>query len=163
MTKPAKIYRLACPECGADMNLRPSNFGQKFWYSCSRWPRCRGSHGAHPTGKPLGIPANKEVKELRHKAHVLFDPIYMIYPKGKERERARWRAYQWMAYWMNLPMDQAHIGMFNKEQCLKLIDLLNNELYIECYEIAAHEPLYNFSQSEKKLFQYRDRRKAKEL
>ena len=58
---------MECPECSADMVLRNSRFGK--FYGCSTFPLCKATHGAHPNGKPLGFPANKELKQLRMKAH----------------------------------------------------------------------------------------------
>ena len=57
---------LACPECAAPMELRPSRFGQ--FYGCTRWPACDGTHGAHPNGSPLGTPANRATKDARIEA-----------------------------------------------------------------------------------------------
>src|SRR3990167_394098 len=62
---------LACPECGSPMRLRRSRFG--LFYGCPRYPACQGTHGAHPDGRPLGTPANADVKRLRSRAHELLE------------------------------------------------------------------------------------------
>ena len=106
-----------CGECKAPMVLRESRFGP--FYGCSRYPDCKGSHGAHKdTGKPLGVPADRETKEARIKAHASFDTLW------KSRKMTRTQAYQWMRDAMSLEKDGAHIGLFTKEQCVRLIALV---------------------------------------
>src|SRR4051812_16877242 len=58
-----------CPECGAVMNLRSS---PKYKYRdgtdrpfYGTIPACKCTHGAHPDGRPLGIPCNRETKDVR--------------------------------------------------------------------------------------------------
>lgn len=58
-----EISIVSCGECQAPMLLRESRFGK--FYGCTRFPECRGTHGAHPDGRPLGVPANAETKEAR--------------------------------------------------------------------------------------------------
>jgi len=107
---------LMCPECGAPMELRPSRFGQ-FW-GCTRYRAtgCKGSHGAHPDGSPLGIPANAATKAARVRAHAAFDLLW----KEKHVD-SRKAAYRWMQERLELSPEQAHIGSFSIEQCEALI------------------------------------------
>lgn len=113
-------YRLekACPECGADMVLKPSKYG--LFYGCSTWPECNSTHSAHQaTGEPMGIPADKETKAWRMKAHDAFDKLW----KGKNKLVAsRRQAYMAMQEMMEMSAEDAHISRFNVEQCKKLID-----------------------------------------
>ncbi len=111
---------IACPECGADMKLRNSRHGK--FYGCSRYPNCTATHGAHQdTGGPLGIPANKETRELRIKAHDAFDALW------KDGHMSRPEAYCWMQREMRLTPAEAHIGRFSAEQCQRLIDLATRD------------------------------------
>ena len=114
------MTEVKCPECGAPMRLRMTQkfrYGdgrpRRFW-SCTRYPACKGIHGAHPNGEPLGIPADAETKRWRVKAHAVFDQIDM--PR-KER-------YLHLQRLMGLSKDEAHIGRFDIEQCKRLIQLL---------------------------------------
>lgn len=43
---------------------------RKF-YGCIRYPHCNGSHGAHPNGLPLGVPADDALKSLRFVKNIL--------------------------------------------------------------------------------------------
>jgi ssDNA-binding Zn-finger/Zn-ribbon topoisomerase 1 len=129
MSSAAKLQyqKVNCPECGSLMVLRPSKFANGWYYRCFHFPACRGMHGAHPNGVPLGIPANADTKEWRIKAHAALDPLYASYPKGKERREMRSRAYKWMAYAMGLDINDAHIGQFTAEQCKRLIELIEKD------------------------------------
>ena len=108
---------LDCPECDGPLVLRDSKFGP--FYGCTNYPACNAAHGAHKkTGKPLGIPANKETKQLRMRAHDLFDEFW----KGGRMSRNQ--AYRWLQAYMEMTEGQAHIGRFTKDECLKLIRAL---------------------------------------
>jgi len=116
---------MKCPECGADMMLKETkkflnkDGTAKKFFSCSCWPQCNGTHGAHPNGKPLGVPANAATKLLRREAHHIFDEAY-CHLSMKER-------YEELQSLMNMSEAEAHIGKFNAEQCHKLILLLTPE------------------------------------
>jgi ssDNA-binding Zn-finger/Zn-ribbon topoisomerase 1 len=110
---------MKCPECNSEMILKNSRYGK--FYSCINWPKCKGSHGAHPNGLPLGIPADAETKKLRIEAHKLFDKLW------ENSNMTRTQAYQKLQNLMNMTKEEAHIGKFNKEQCLKMIEILNRK------------------------------------
>lgn len=130
---------VVCGECGAPMRQRqttkfPNADGtpRKFW-GCSTWPRCTGIHGAHPDGRPLGIPANQETKAARIAAHAAFDPLwkeadklYDLPPRPRKlRQRAIWRvhkrartrAYHWLANAIGIAFEDCHFGLFDKDTC----------------------------------------------
>ena len=72
----------------------------------------------------IGSLANKELRELRKKCHLLFDAQW----KGKRNEKlSKKKAYVWLQKFMNLPDELAHFGMFNIEQCNKVIEELSNK------------------------------------
>ena len=117
---PGERFDLKCPECGGDMKLRNSKYG--LFYGCVNWTSgCKGSHGAHADGRPLGRPANSETKLARIQAHRFFDLLWR--PQMKRSE-----AYQWMQQAMRLPENEAHIGQFTTEQCKQLVDLVKGFL-----------------------------------
>ncbi len=109
-----------CGECQSPMALKNSRFG-KFW-GCTRYPLCMGTHGAHPDGKPLGVPANAATKQARMRAHAAFDRLW------RSGKMSRTDAYRWMQKNMDLTKDEAHIGKFDMAKCAKLEDLVSLEM-----------------------------------
>lgn len=108
---------IRCGECGELMVLRKSRYGP--FYGCSAYPKCKGTHGAHPDGRPLGKPADKETKAARMKAHAAFDRLW------KEGKRSRGQAYGWLKAQASIP---DHIAEMDAKQCVALIELVNWEL-----------------------------------
>lgn len=110
---------MECPECAAPMVLRDSKFG--LFYGCSRYPDCKASHGAHPDGRPLGIPATPAVKVARIKAHEAFDAMW------RARGWNRREGYQWLQNVFDMTSGEAHIGKFDLEQCERLIERIQRK------------------------------------
>lgn len=108
--------------CGAPMVLRNSQFGR--FYGCSRFPSCRGTHGARPDGTPLGKPADPETRVWRMRAHERFDELW----RGKSAPMSRDEAYQWLRDSMDLSKKEGHIGRMDMHQCQRLILLANEYL-----------------------------------
>lgn len=115
-------YALNCPECGSPMALRSSRYG--LFYGCTRYPKCKGTHGAHADGRPLGKPANQDTKKLRMAAHAKFDQLW------KSGRMNRGQAYVWLRHAMSLPSEEAHIANFDKTQCETLIQMVDWELKV---------------------------------
>ena len=107
---------IQCAECGSEMVLRKSLKYKSPFYGCSRFPECRGTHGAHPDGRPLGVPANKETKEWRIKAHDAFDTLWKCGGINMNRKRA----YKLLAEKLGVKI--IHIGESDIETCKKIID-----------------------------------------
>lgn len=113
---------LHCGDCDAKMELRKAYDGKVF-YGCSRYPECFDTHSAHQkTGLPMGIPAGKETREWRIKAHEAFDTYW------KKRKMNRNRVYSMLAYTMGLAVEKTHISMFTKEQCQWVIKICKEGL-----------------------------------
>lgn len=106
---------LACPEprCDGQLVLRQSKHGHFF--GCTHFPKCRGSHGAHPDGRPMGTPAPAAVRHARVKAHEAFDPIW------KSGRMSRGRAYRWLAE--RLGRSEVHIGSADLPLCRRIISI----------------------------------------
>lgn len=114
------MSELKCGECGAPMRLIEGKYGK--FYGCVRYPMCKGVHSAHQnSGKPMGIPANRETIEWRKKAHAKFDPYV------RQWFRNRREGYMFLQNVMGLPAKDAHISHFNIEQCQKLIEILDRK------------------------------------
>lgn len=111
-------YDLLCGDCGAKMELISTAKYKRPFYGCSRFPDCRGTIGARSDGSPLGTPTNAEGREARIEAHAVFDLIW------KSKTLSRGDAYLWMQKTLGMTPDQAHIAMFTKDQCQKLIKLV---------------------------------------
>ena len=110
--------KLDCPECGALMKLRHSVHG--LFYGCTQWEAtgCKGSHGAHRDGRPLGVPADSDTKKMRVMAHSTLDPLWQKGGVFKSRDQA----YAWMQEALGLSAAEAHIGQFDIAQCKALIE-----------------------------------------
>lgn len=107
-----------CGDCGAPMILKPSKFKNPFYYQCPNYPICRGAHGAHPDGSPMGIPADKATREARIEAHRVFDDWTTANDYGRNR------AYRELSELMDLDKDEAHISKFDEDECNRLIELI---------------------------------------
>ena len=116
--KPAR-----CPYCNAPMIFRKAAeiyrdpTRMDCMYVCNRYPICNTYVGTHSgTAIPLGTPANKELRILRIKAHKEFDKLW------KQNVMSRDLAYQWLADYLGLKRQDAHIGMCGEYQCKALIE-----------------------------------------
>ena len=118
---------MKCQYCGKETELVDSGviYGKSYGliYRCCP---CDAYVGCHPrTYKPLGTVANKELREWRKKAHSIFDPMWKAKIKRDKCSKlvARNAAYKWLAEQLNLPVEDTHIGMFNVEQCKRVIEI----------------------------------------
>lgn len=108
-----------CPYCNKEAEFLTSyqfygvNYGTNL-YVCRGCDARVGTHGRGKT--PKGSLANAELRALRMRCHALIDPFW------KQGKYSRTTVYKRMAKAMGLTSDQAHIGMFNKEQCLQLMN-----------------------------------------
>lgn len=115
-------YPMTCPNCGAMMLPRICRRDNSPFWGCEAFPRCKTTHGAHPDGRPLGKPGTPEVKAARIRAHDAFDKLW------NEGDMRRDGAYAWLAQTMGLKSEQAHIGVFDVEQCTKVVELATAKL-----------------------------------
>ena len=112
---------LVCGECGvARMRLIAGPRGP--FYGCMRYPDCKGTHGAHPDGKPFGSPANSATREARTRTHQVFDQLW------KSGKMTRDEAYHWLANKLKISPRQAHIGHFDVDRCERTIQLAQAKL-----------------------------------
>lgn len=113
-----------CPYCGNPSCLvggdtiyphRPDLHEKKF-YSCAS---CDAYVGCHWDGAtPLGRLADEELRKAKSTAHAIFDPLW------KSRKISRGMAYGWLAKTMGIPKSKCHIGMFDVDQCNKVVYLV---------------------------------------
>ena len=89
-------------------------------YCCPNWPKCDSYVGVHKgSDAPLGRMANAELRKIKVAAHAIFDPRW----KDSKERGARSKAYNWLAGQLGLRPDECHIGMFDVEMCLKVIEV----------------------------------------
>ena len=79
-TRAQRSRSFRCPHCGAAMILRPASEiyhdakSDRKLYVCHNYPACNTYVAAHPnTDKPMGVPANGDLRNLRIQAHRKFD------------------------------------------------------------------------------------------
>ena len=85
-TTPAVVAQLTCPDCGAPMVLKLSQWGR--FYGCTMWKtmECRGSVSARDSGKPLGDPAPTGSNEKKRRRKLM--------QKRFPVSRSRWERLQ---------------------------------------------------------------------
>ena len=118
-----KKKTVRCPYCGAPMVFRPASEiyrdtdRKERMLVCSRYPACNTYVRLCPgTDRPLGVPADPELRKLRSRAHKSFDSVW------KKGYMTRNDAYCWMADFLGLRRQDAHIGQFGNYQCQKIIE-----------------------------------------
>lgn len=127
------MTELHCPYCGNKAELttgevlyphRPDLFPFKFWacLPCDAWV---GTHKNSKDHKPLGRMANAELRKAKRAAHASFDPWWH---SGYMNRR---EAYSRLAELMGLAVEDTHIGMFDVEQCKKVIMLTKPQIFDE--------------------------------
>lgn len=119
---PLVLLGWSCPYCGAPTKLVDDFqiYGRSYGTKCYVCEPCGAWVGCHKNSdKALGRVANKELRELKHRAHEAFDPLW------KEGHLPRTAAYEVLSAAFNLPTEQTHIGMFNEDMCRKVIALSN--------------------------------------
>ncbi|PTY92933.1 zinc-finger-containing protein [Heyndrickxia sporothermodurans] len=113
---------MICPYCNneAEFMTTEQYYGRDYGtniYVCRPCDATVGTHGR--TKNPKGSLANKKLRELRIEVHSHFDKLW------KERGMKRTAAYQYLQEIMEIPKEEAHIGMFDEERCLLALDRLS--------------------------------------
>jgi hypothetical protein len=112
-----------CPYCGEFSKLvdgsviyphRPDLFAKKF-YQCAPCDAYVGCHDG--TTKPLGRLANAALRAAKKRAHAAFDPIW------KSGQKKRGSAYAWLADRLGIDKQDCHIGMFDVDQCRRVVEI----------------------------------------
>lgn len=126
---------------------RPDLADKKFWLCAP----CDAYVGCHAAGVwvpdmgpdkvtsdgtlPMGRLANAELRAAKRAAHDAFDPTWKTFsvwkrhpaftPDAKYDNARRKALYRWLAKAMSIPEAQCHIGMFDVEECKRVIELMN--------------------------------------
>lgn len=92
--------------------------GWGLTWRCSE-PACGAMVGCHKgTDVPLGLMADRDTREARFHAHRALDPLW----RGRRAIATRAEVYAWMATFLAITPEQAHISMLNAVQCARLIE-----------------------------------------
>lgn len=86
---------------------------------------CDAYVGCHKdTTIPFGSLANATLRLKRKEAHSYFDPIWehLIDRYDMSKSQARKQVYSWLANKMQITLKQCHIGKFNYNQCIEVIN-----------------------------------------
>lgn len=113
-----------CPYCNKEAEFLSSRafYGTDYGSNVYVCRPCDAYVGTQKNSKKaLGTMAKADLRKLRKEAHFHFDLLW------KKRKMSRGRAYVWLQEKMNLSSKDAHIGMFNEEQCVKLINMLQEK------------------------------------
>lgn len=115
-----------CPYCKSEV-IKTTNdkiYGKKYGNGmCFMCTGCDSYVGCHDDGRPLGIIANKELRDLKRKAHSLFDPYWKT---GKMKRKS---AYRKLARQLEIPVNDCHFGHFNKGKLIQAIDIIKEWSY----------------------------------
>lgn len=86
---------------------------------------CRAWVGCHKgTETPLGRLADAELRDWKKSAHSFFDPLWAAkMKKGFTKNEARNLAYKWLGKQLGTTEEYTHIGMFNVDQCKKVVEI----------------------------------------
>jgi len=84
---------------------------KKFWY-CEP---CDAYVGCHPSGKPLGLLANFDLRTARIKAHYAFDRLWRC--GGMTRDEA----YSWLSDALVLDSRSCHIAKMDEAECKEVV------------------------------------------
>lgn len=120
-----------CPYCGRSTEYVDSSavYGRSYGmiYLCRK---CDAYVGVHKgTDNALGRLANRELREAKKEAHLCFDKISKtglinkVYKKYIPNISNRNKAYRWLSKQLDIPVDICHIGMFDVDDCKKVIEL----------------------------------------
>jgi ssDNA-binding Zn-finger/Zn-ribbon topoisomerase 1 len=106
-------WQLVCVDCGSSMELA-NNGDRGMYYRCKGFPQCRATHGAHPNGKPLGVPADAVTRAARRRVHESIDPLW----RGGECSRTQ--VYRWLAH--VLERRHPHVGQMSLAECNRVLE-----------------------------------------
>lgn len=103
---------------------RAGAYGRHLWrsYPKGREPiylcvNCNAYVGCYPDGRPMGKVANTVLRLKRQETHRIFDQFW------KKQGWSRSAAYRWLARSLNIPEQDAHIGLMEMDECERVIRL----------------------------------------
>jgi hypothetical protein len=77
-------------------------------------------------------PADAITRGLRHRCHTVFDPLWkesrVFRCLGGNLAR-RSEAYRWLSGAMGLPIAKTHFGMFDADQCIQALCIIDDLIF----------------------------------
>lgn len=128
ITDPLVLSGNKCPYCGKNTAFVDSSIVYRKSFGKIYYCRdCRAWVGVHKgTEKALGRLADAELRKWKIKAHFLFDMLWKKkISQGFSKKEARSRGYAWVSKELKIPPEFTHIGMFDVDDCKKLVELCN--------------------------------------
>jgi len=125
ITDPEVLSGLKCPYCGNKTAYADSSviYGKSYGmiYLCKP---CDAYVGVHKTDNAtaLGRLANAELRAAKKEAHHYFDQLW------KHGHMRRQSAYKWLSRALNIEPEYTHIGMFDVEECNKVVESVKLKL-----------------------------------
>ena len=127
-----KRPNIKCPYCGSRAFLRPASVINKteqpdagaMFYVCARYPACDAYVTAHTANhKPMGTLANRQLRQKRRIAHVVFSQLWQNELMSKKE------AYRWLQMQLGVDPEDAHIARFSDYRCEETIRLCRGFLH----------------------------------
>lgn len=118
-----KKWNVKCPYCRKLCELKETQQG--IIYICEGCDAYVSTHKKLDEKgycKPMGTPADADLRKLRIATHYIFDAIW----KSKYKIITRDQLYKKLAIEMKMSNNRCHIGKFNKKQCLKALNKISN-------------------------------------
>lgn len=101
---------------------RPDLSHARFYrcVACEAWVGCHAG-----TLTPLGRLAKKDLRDAKVRAHAVFDPLWKLKHARENisKGHARRAAYRWLAQQLGIEPAKCHIGMFDVETCLRVVEV----------------------------------------
>ena len=122
------LQGLICPYCNKPTEHLPDTaaYNQSYGsmiYLCRDCDAYVGCHKNKPT-VALGRLANAELRQAKIQAHKYFDNLWQRRIDADcTKGHARGKAYKWLRGEMNLTAELCHIGMFDVEQCNRVVEI----------------------------------------
>ena len=119
---------VTCSYCGDEALLvdgssiypHRSDLKDKHFWACFV---CEAWVGVHPgTDNPLGTLARADLRNRRHRCHVIFDQLQ------KKAGGSRREIYTWLAACMEIDMGICHFGMFDETLCELALQIMEEHL-----------------------------------
>ena len=133
--KTVNLQPSECNLCGG-MVVYTSNslvYGQEHgsgkMYYCTSCKAYVGTHKDRPT-IALGILADRQMREMKHNCHEVFDRRWQSAKTLEERKARRRLMYKRLADKLEIPVEHCHFGYFNTELLKKAYAVLTSQDFI---------------------------------
>lgn len=137
-----------CPYCNGftdfvdSIEIYQQSYGMVYLCRpCKAWVNVHNQN----SDQPFGFVAKRDLRELRHKFHLIFDPLWQLkMTNGAKKNKAQADARRWLAGLLKIDIIECHGGMFDNDRCLQAIKIcedLNQQLAAKQVEKRAFEEL----------------------